>query len=78
MQATDAGAEFRIYGPLTADLSFRYNAGLTNLYKGGTTTDIAPVSYTVADGQQVLPLCDYFKTSKLSMISLQLARIYRF
>lgn len=78
-----AGAEFRIYGPLSADLSLRYNIGLTDMYKGSYkggafTESTAPVSYTVAGGQTVRPLTDYLRSSKLSQLSLRIALIYRF
>ena len=78
-----AGAEFRIYGPLSVDLSLRYNIGLMDMYKGSYkggafTEDTAPVSYTVATGQTVRPLTDYLSSSKLSQLSLRVALIYRF
>lgn len=78
------GAEFRIYGPVAADLSFRYNKSLINLYKSelavsqGFNAANAPVAYTVADGQQVKSLTDYLTTSKLSQISVNISIIYRF
>lgn len=79
-----AGVEFRIYGPLAADLSFRYAAGLTNQYNSvfkevePIDSRNAPVTYTVADGTQVKSLTDYAKSSKLSLISLKFTLIYRF
>lgn len=78
------GAEFRIYGPLAADLSFRYNAGLTNLYDsayaelGDISSMTAPVTYTVKDGQKVKNATDYLKLSKLSQLTLDVSLIYRF
>lgn len=78
------GAEFRIYGPLAADLSFRYNAGLTDLYKtkfnvsGLFDMTNAPVSYLVDEGQSVKSLTDYLTTSKLSSYSANVSLIYRF
>lgn len=78
------GAEFRIYGPISADLSVRYNGGLTNLYKPYITdmteyTDQnSPVTYTVEDGEQMKSLTDYLKSSKLSQIGINISLIYRF
>lgn len=78
------GAEFRIYGPISADLSLRYNGGLTNLYKPAITdlTDFSdlnsPVSYTVKDGEQMKSLTDYLKSSKLSQIGINISLIYHF
>lgn len=77
------GAEFRIYQHLAADLSFRYNAGVTNIFNvknNGTdfTNESAPVNYTVTSGQQIKSLSDYLNSSKLGQFSLRVALIYRF
>ena len=78
------GAEFKIYGPLAADLSFRYTRGLTNLYEpasaqgGNFNASNSPITYSVKDGQQIKSLTDYLTTSKLSLISLDISLIYRF
>lgn len=78
------GTEFRIYGPFAADLSFRYNAGLTNLYKtdfkqiSTYNEDNAPVTYTVKDGPRIKSLTNYTNTSKLSQFSVNISLIYRF
>ncbi len=77
------GAEVRVNGPVSIDVSFRYEGG-GNMFKsvGGSTTsftaDNAPVRYTVAEGQTVSPLCGYLTSSKISRLSLALGVIYRF
>lgn len=79
-----AGLEFKLYGPLSADLSVRYEKGFTNIYKpqgvaGGIfTAENAPLTYTVADGTAVRSLTDYLNSSKLSQLSLRISLIYRF
>lgn len=81
---TGVGADFRIYGPLAADLSFRYNAGLTNLYKSkytdlaAITSNNASITYTVKEGQSIKAFTDYLKSSKLSQFALNISLIYRF
>ncbi len=79
-----AGAEFRVYGPLSVDLSIRYDVGFNNLYKGEVNAPInfdsqnAPVTYTVADGETVAPFTNYFKSSKPSRLSLSIGVGYHF
>lgn len=77
------GAEFRIYGPLSLDVSFRYNAGFTNMFRGDYDGERfnatnAPVTYTVAEGSKVAPLTNYLGSSKLNMFGLRLAVVCRF
>ena len=78
------GAEFAIYGPLSADLSLRYDAGLSDIYKAGTdiyksfNANTAPLTYTVNEGTKVKPLTDYLSSSKFSHLSLDISLIYRF
>ncbi len=78
------GAEFKLYGPLSADLGVRYENGFTNLYKsktatgGNFTSETAPLTYTVADGSQMKSLTDYLTTSKLSHLSIGISLICRF
>lgn len=77
------GAEFRIYKYLAADLSFRYNRGITNIFKGqytgqNITHESAPVNYIVENGQQVKSMTDYLSSSKLNRFSLCIGLIYRF
>ena len=78
------GAEFKLYGPLSLDLGIRYNAGFTNIFQNKDlsgnvfTADSAPLTYTVAKGSEVRPLSDWFTSSKLSSLSLNLSLIYRF
>ncbi len=78
------GAEFKIYGPISADLSVRYENGFNDVFKSeptngnGFTSTNAPVTYTVADGTVAKPLTNYFKTSKLSQLALGISLNYRF
>ncbi len=78
------GGEFRVYGPFSIDLSFRYEAGFNDLFKKaasiGTDFDAstAPVTYTVAEGQKVKPLSYYFTKSKISHFSAAISFIYHF
>ena len=78
------GAECRIYGPLAADVSFRYNAGVTNMfkeqYKNATSFShaTAPVNYTVDKGQAVKPATGYLHSSKQNQFSIRMGLIYRF
>ena len=77
------GAEFSISKHLGADISVRYNRGITNLFKeqysGQDFTNVsAPINYSVSDGQQVKSLTEYLSSSKVSTISLRIALIYLF
>lgn len=81
-----AGVDFRFCDcvPLSVGLSVRYEGGFNNMFKGiysdtsSFTAESAPVQYTVAEGQQVMPLSNYFKTSKLSRVSLAISLSYHF
>ena len=81
-----AGLEFYIADPVSIDLGIRYNAGLTDVFGGrydiapGTqmTAETAPVTYTVAEGQQVKALSDYVTKSRLSPLSLHIGVSVRF
>lgn len=77
------GAEFNIYGPMAIDVALRYNIGLTNLYKSGVSSGdfnegTTPVEYTVAEGQSVRALCDYFTKSRLDNLAFIIGIAYRF
>lgn len=79
------GFEFYAYGPLSFNLGIRYNAGLTDVFGGGnklvagaTTAENAPVTYTVANGQQVKSLSDYVTKSRLNPLSLNIGVNIRF
>lgn len=78
------GAEVHVWGPLSADLTFRYEGAVNNIYKSAKSrittfeADNVPVSYTVAQGQKVKSLSDYLTSSKLSRISCAISLIYRF
>lgn len=73
-----AGLDVYIAGPLWFNVGVRYDCGFTNSFKnefkgkGGFTADNAPVTYTVANGQEVKPLTGYLKSSKLSPFSIYL------
>lgn len=81
-----AGFEFYVYDPVSIDLGIRYNAGLTQCFKGEYdtvspseyTAESAPVTYTVAGGQQVKALSDYNTKSRLNPFSLHVGVNIRF
>lgn len=81
-----AGLEFYIVDPVSVDLGVRYNAGLTDVFGGRyditsdsqITAETAPVTYTVAEGQQVKALSDYVTKSRLSPLSLHVGVNIRF
>lgn len=78
------GAEVRVWGPISADLTIKYEGAVNNMYKstksGLNTFDAknAPVRYTVAKGQQVEALSSYLTSSKLSRFSIAISAIYHF
>lgn len=78
------GAEINIWGPISADITLRYEAGLTNTFKGTGVKETAfdattaPVTYTVADGQKMRALSDYFTKSRLSRFGYGISLIYHF
>ncbi len=71
-----AGAEIGIWGPLSADINFRYEAAFAKMFK--PTAETCPVTYTVEGGQSVTPLASFLKKSRPSRASLAIALIYRF
>lgn len=81
-----AGFEFYIADPVSVDLGIRYNSGLTEVFAGhyditsssGCSAESAPVTYTVADGQQVKALSDYVTKSRLNPLSLHVGVNIRF
>ena len=81
-----AGLEFYVGGPVSIDLGIRYYAGLTsvfgNRYSISSTSDItagnAPVTYTVAGGQNIKALSDYVTKSHLNPFSLHIGVNMRF
>ncbi len=81
---TGIGAEFRVSHHIAIDLGIRYNIGFSDLYKSGfTKIDLfneanAPITYKVANGQQIKSLTDYLTKSKLSNLGLNISLIYRF
>lgn len=80
------GFEFYVANPVSIDLGIRYNAGLTDVFAGhyditsanGFSSESAPVTYTVADGQKVKALSDYVTKSRLSPLSLHVGVNLRF
>ena len=77
------GFEYRICSHFAAEIGIRYDAGLTNIFKGQNidnvfTNETAPVKYSVENGQQIDALSDYFKSSKQNQLSLRIAFIRRF
>ncbi len=79
-----AGFEIRLAKPLWLDLGIRYNDGFSNLfqnqYSGNfiSSSENAPITYTVEDGEIVKPLTGYLTKSKLSGLSLRAALVFRF
>lgn len=78
-----AAVDVRIYGPLWFNTGIRYNYGFTNSfkqeYKGNAfTAQTAPVTYTVAGGQEVKPLTGYLSSSKLSPFSVHVGLTVKF
>lgn len=80
------GLEFYIANPVSIDLGVRYNVGLTDVFTGhyditsasGYSVESAPITYTVADGQQVKALSDYVTKSRLNPLSLHVGVNIRF
>lgn len=79
-----AGFEARIYGPLWFNLGVAYNCGFSDIFgkgleKGAAFTEAtAPVTYTVAGGEQARALSDYLTKSRLSAVSLNLGLTFKF
>ena len=81
-----AGFEFYVGGPVSIDLGVRYNAGLTNVFNNkysiastsAITSENAPLTYSVKDGQQVKALSDYVTKSHLNPFSLHIGINVRF
>ncbi len=81
---TGIGAEVQIWGPVSVNVSIRYEAAMSNAFDGveskltSFTAENVPVKYTVAEGQKMMPLSNYFTCSKLSRLSCGISLIYRF
>ena len=81
-----AGLEFFAAEPVSFVVGVSYNHGLTDVFKGlydinstdAMNAETAPVTYTVAGGQQVKALSDYVSKSKPSLLSLHLGVNVRF
>ncbi len=78
------GFEIRLAKPLWLDLGVRYNEGFSNLFQNQYSrnsiysSENAPITYTVEDGEVVKPLTRYLTKSKLSGLSLRAALVFRF
>lgn len=78
------GAEIRIWGPIAADVTLRYEGAFNDTFKSEYSNLVsfdaenAPVSYTVADGQKMQPLSNYLTKSKMSRLSCGVSLICRF
>lgn len=78
------GAEVHIWGPISAEATFKYEGGLNNTFKRWMkapevfSSENSPVTYTVADGQTAKSLSHYMTHSKLSRLSLEISVVYHF
>lgn len=81
-----AGLEFYAAEPVSFVVGVSYNHGLTDVFKGrydvtsaeAINAENAPVTYTVAGGQQVKALSDYVTKSRANPLSLHLGVNVRF
>lgn len=81
-----AGFEFYVGGPVSIDLGIRYHAGLTDVFTGRydigsaslITAETAPLTYSVAEGQQLKALSDYLTKSRLNPLSVNVGINVRF
>ena len=81
-----AGLEFYVAEPVSFVVGVSYSHGLTDVFKGhydvtstsAINAENAPVTYTVAQGQQVKALSDYVSKSKFNPLSLHLGVNVRF
>lgn len=79
------GAALDVYiaGPVWFNLGLRYDCGFTDsfskMYESKNfNSATAPVTYTVAGGQEVKPLTSYLDSSKLSPFSILLGLTFKF
>lgn len=78
------GIEFRIWGPLAASATIKYEGGMDNLFRNEYIEKLnfdasnAPVTYTVAEGQRVKALTSFFDSSKISRLSGAISLLCRF
>ena len=81
-----AGLEFYVGSRVSIDLGVRYNTGLTSVFKNmydlnsttSLTSENAPVTYTVTQGQRVNAMSDYVTKSPLNSLSLHIGVNLRF
>lgn len=81
-----AGLEFYVAEPVSFVVGVNYNHGLTDVFKGrydisspgAINSETAPVTYTVAGGQEVKALSDYVTKSKFNPLSLRVGVNVRF
>lgn len=79
------GLSFDVYlfGPVWLNVGARYDCGFTNTFKKiyeptNFTSESAPVTYTVANNQEVKPLSSYLSSSKLSPFSIHAGLTFKF
>ena len=81
-----AGFEFYVSKPVSFQLGVRYNYGFTDVFGGrydisatdAINADSAPVTYTVAGGQEIKALSDYVTKSRMNPLSLHVGVNVRF
>lgn len=81
-----AGLEIYVAEPVSFEVGVSYNQAFTNVFKGhydlsspdAINAETAPVTYSVAGGQQVKALSDYVTKSRLNPLSLHLGVNIRF
>ena len=78
------GFDVKLYGPVWVNAGVRYNVGLGNIFtdsyngSGSFSSDNAPVTYTVAEGERVNALTDYMKKSSLASLCLNIGIAFKF
>lgn len=83
---TGIGIEGRISGPLWVNVGLKYNIGFNNIFKNNKTytsgasltEENSPITYTVAEGEKVNPITDYFTKSKLNLFTLNVGLSLKF
>lgn len=72
------GAEIWLTGPMSLNLGFGYEAGLTGMFSRSAADMAAPVTYTVADGLQVADMAGGADKCRLSRFALSAGLTFRF
>lgn len=70
-----AAFDVNVYGPLWFNVGLRYNCGFTNSFRhlyapSNFNATSAPVTYTVANGEEVKPMTGYLTSSRLSPLAI--------